>query len=182
MNKVFILLFFIVNMVMAQSVDSLLQKLEDNTEKSLYTVDEKLGNVTIYSQKEIRQMQYRTLSDLLKELSVGNINKNKLGDTTLSLPGNKTDVSGFFRIFINGHEVSSNYTQSPSSPWMNFPMDIVDYVEVYRGNSSFSLGSGDGVFFIRIYTKQAPKEMLQNFLLISLIMVQARKPYLTQTL
>lgn len=157
-KKYFIVFILFINWAVADSLDTLLQKYEENTQKSLYTIDEKLGNVTIYSQKEIRLMQYRTLSDLLKEFPLSNLNKNRFGALNLSLSGSKTDLSGFFRIFINDHEVSSSYTMSPSSSWMEFPMDIVDYVEIYRGNSSFSLGSSDGVFFIRIYTKDPEKE------------------------
>ncbi|WP_373070594.1 TonB-dependent receptor plug domain-containing protein [Sulfurimonas sp.] len=157
--KIYIVIcLFITNLLIAQDIDVLLQEYETTTKKSLNTVDEKLGNVTIYSQKEIQFMQYTTLSDLLKEIPISNLNKNRFGVSNLSLPGSKTDVSGFFRIFINGHELSSNYTMSPSAPWMEFPMDIVDYVEIYRGNSSFSLGSGNGIFFIRIYTKKGSKE------------------------
>ncbi len=159
MFKRYLLLFLLsTSSIFADSLDSLLEEYEKNTQESLYTLDEKLGNVTIYSQREIRLMQYTTLSDLLKEFPLSNLNKNRFGSLNLSLSGSKTDLSGFFRIFINDHEVSSSYTMSPSASWMEFPMDIVDYVEIYRGNSSFSLGSSDGVFFIRIYTKDSKKE------------------------
>ncbi|WP_188108627.1 TonB-dependent receptor plug domain-containing protein [Sulfurimonas lithotrophica] len=158
MTKSFILILLSLNLLYGQTLNSLLEEYETNTQKSLHTIDEKLGNVTIYSQKDLRLMQYTTLSDLLKELPVSNLNKNKFGASNLSLPGSKTDVSGFFRIFINNHEVSSNYTMSPTATWMELPMDMVDYIEVYRGNSSFALGSENGIFFIRIYTKKASKE------------------------
>ena len=157
--KVYLLyIVFFVNVLLAENIDSILQEFESNTDKSLYTVDETLGHVTIYSQKDLRLMQYNTISDLLKELPLSNLNRNRFGISALSLPGSKTDVGGFFRIFINNHEVSSNYTQSIPETWMEFPMDMVDYVEVYRGDSSFSLGSGNGIFFIRIYTKRPLKQ------------------------
>lgn len=158
MIKYLILIILLTNLITADSLSNLLEEVESNKEKSLYTVDEKLGNVTVYSQKELRLMQYTTLSDLLKEIPISNLNKNKFGNLNLSLPGSKTDVSGFFRVFINNHEVSSNYTMTPSAAWMELPMDLVDYVEIYRGNSSFSLGSESGIFFIRVYTKDASKE------------------------
>ncbi len=103
-------------------------------------------------------MQYTTLSDLLKEFPLSNLNKNRYGISNFSLPGSKTDVSGFFRFFINDHEVTSSYTQAPSTSWLNLPIDLVDYIEVYRGNSSFALGSENGIFFIRIYTKNPSQE------------------------
>jgi iron complex outermembrane receptor protein len=158
MHKKLSFLFFIINFTYAQNLDTLLEEYELNTQKSLKTIDEKLGHVTIYSQKDLRIMQYTTLSDLLKEFPLSNLNTNKLGIPNFSLPGSKTDVSGFFRLFINDHEITSNYTQAPSSSWIDLPVDLIDYIEVYRGNSSFALGSGNGIFFIRIYTKKPSKQ------------------------
>ena len=158
MYKYFIYLFLFINILYAQNIDTLLQEYEYNTKKSLKTVDEKLGHVTIYSQKDLKLMQYTTLADLLKELPLTNLNKNKYGVSSLSISGTKTDVSGFFRFFINDHEVSSSYTQSPSNSWIELPLDFIDYIEVYRGNSSFALGSENGIFFIRIYTKKPFQE------------------------
>lgn len=164
MFKRYLFLFLLsLSSIFSDSLDSLLKEYEKTTQESLYTIDEKLGNVTVYSQKEIRLMQYKTLSDLLKEFPLSNLNKNRFGSVNLSLSGSKTDLSGFFRLFINDHEVSSSYTMSPSASWLKFPMDIVDYVEIYRGNSSFSLGSSDGVFFIRVYTKQSSKNNSSGF-------------------
>ena len=158
MYKYFIIILLFINIVYAETIDTLLQEYETSTEKSLKTVDEKLGHVTIYSQKDLKLMQYTILSDILKEFPINNLNTNKFGLSNLSLSGTKTDVSGFFRFFINDHEVSSTYTQSASYSWMNLPLDFIDYIEVYRGNSSFALGSDAGVFFIRIYTKKPSKE------------------------
>ncbi len=157
MYKYFIIILLFVNIIYAETIDTLLKEYEINTDKSLKTVDEKLGHVTIYSQKDLKLMQYSTISDILKEFPISNSNKNKLGISNLSLSGTKTNVSGFFRFFINDHEVSSTYTQSSMS-WLNLPVDLVDHIEVYRGNSSFALGSDTGVFFIRIYTKEPLRE------------------------
>ncbi len=158
MYKNLIYLLLSINFLHAQNIDTLLEEYELNTRSSLKTVDEKLGHVTIYSQKDLRLMQYTTLSDLLKEFPLSNLNKNKLGTPSFSLPGSKTDVSGFFRFFINDHEVTSNYTQAPSSSWIDLPVDLIDYIEIYRGNSSFALGSENGIFFIRIYTKKPSQQ------------------------
>ena len=154
-----ILLFFILlfNIALAESLDDLLQEYQEVNEKSLHTLDEKMGHVVVYSQQDIRRMQYNTLDDILKELPRKNLNKNRYGVNTSTLSGTGTSVSGFFRFFINDHEISSVHTQSSSLTWGNIPLDFVDYVEVYYGESSFSLGNETGIYFIRIYTKQANK-------------------------
>ncbi|MBN2832714.1 MAG: TonB-dependent receptor plug domain-containing protein, partial [Campylobacterales bacterium] len=127
-------------------------------ENSLETVNEKIGHVVVYSQKEIRLMQYRTLNEILKELPLFNINTNQFGLTNYSLTGSKTTTSGFFRFFINDHEISSGYDQSTSLSWSDLPLDFVDHVEIYYGESSFSFGNETGIYFVRIYTKSALKE------------------------
>ena len=154
MSKFLLFIILLSSVLLAQDINTLLNEFESNTDKSLKTVDERLGHVSIYSQKDLKAMQYTTISDLLKELPLSSLNKNKFGISNLSLPGTKTSVSGLFRLFINNHEVTSNYSQSPSDSWMELPVDLIDYVEVYRGNSSFSLGSESGIFFIRRICRQ----------------------------
>jgi iron complex outermembrane receptor protein len=142
----------------ANELDSLLQEYQEHKQKSLKTVDERQGHLFVYSQKEFQLMQYTKLSDILKELPLTNLNKNKFGMYSLTLPATKADVSGFFRFFINDHEISSLQTQSASLSWGDLPLDFVDYIEVYYGDSSFSLGNETGVYFIRIYTKKASEQ------------------------
>jgi iron complex outermembrane receptor protein len=153
----FCFLFFI-GIANASELDALLDAYEKESEKSLKSVDEKLGHVFIYSQEDIRLMQYQRLGDILKELPLINYNTNRFGTPSLSLAGSKTTVSGFFRFFLNDQEISSAYTQSPFLNWGDLPLDFVESVEVYYGDSSFALGNDTGIYFIRIYTKKAHKE------------------------
>lgn len=155
-----VIFYFILytNILFADTLDSLLTEYKTTSENSLKTVDEKLGHVLIYSQKEIRLMQYNKLSDILKELPLLNLNKNRYGLSSPSLTGTKTTTSGFFRFFINDHEISSAYDQSPSLTWGDMPLDFIDHIEIYYGDSSFALGNETGIYFIRIYTKSAIKE------------------------
>ena len=157
--KLLILLFLIFcTSLFSTNLDYLLEEYDTNSEKSLQTIDEKLGHVYIYSQKDIKLMQYNKLNDILKELPLLNLNKNRYGLSSLSLSGTKTTVSGFFRVFINDHEVSSLYNQSAAVSWGDLPLDFIDYVEIYYGESSFSFGSETGIYFIRLYTKKGVKE------------------------
>ena len=156
----FIVLFFLFlySSLFSDSLDNLLQEYSENSKKSLKTVDEKLGHVFIYSQKDIQQMQYHKLNDILKELPLLNLNKNRFGVDSLNVAGSKTNISGFYRVFINDHEISSNYSKSSSSSWGDLPLDFIDYIEIYYGESSFSSGNEVGIYFIRLYTKKAIKE------------------------
>lgn len=156
--KIILLLGLLSSLLFSDSLDALLQEYKSTSDNSLQTVNEKIGHVVIYSQKEIRLMQYTKLNDILKELPLFNINTNQFGLTNYSLTGSKTTTSGFFRFFINDHEISSGYDQSTSLSWGDLPLDFVDHVEIYYGESSFSFGNETGIYFVRIYTKSALKE------------------------
>lgn len=156
--KFILLLGLFSSLLFSDSLDALLQEYKATSDNSLQTVNEKIGHVVIYSQKEIRLMQYTKLNDILKELPLFNINTNQFGLTNYSLTGSKTTTSGFFRFFINDHEISSGYDQSTSLSWGDLPLDFVDHVEIYYGESSFSFGNETGIYFVRIYTKSALKE------------------------
>ncbi|NCD12258.1 MAG: TonB-dependent receptor [Epsilonproteobacteria bacterium] len=158
MFRTILMLGLMSRLLFADTIDTLLEEYQSTAENSLQTINEKIGHVVIYSQKEIRLMQYRTLNDILKELPLFNINTNQFGLTNYSLTGSKTTTSGFFRFFINDHEISSGYDQSTSLSWSDLPLDFVDHVEIYYGESSFSFGNETGIYFVRIYTKSALKE------------------------
>lgn len=157
LKKIFLFLF-LSQILFAEDIDALLDAYQKTNEKSLQKVDEKLGHVFVYSQDEIQRMQYHKLGEILKELPHVNFNQNRFGLPSLSLAGTKTTVSGFFRFFINDQEISSMHTQSPFLTWGDLPLDFIESVEVYYGDSSFSLGNETGIYFIRIYTKEAYKQ------------------------
>lgn len=158
MFRAILILGLLSRLLLSDTLDTLLEEYQATTENSLETINEKIGHVVVYSQKEIRLMQYRTLNDILKELPLFNINTNQFGLTNYSLTGSKTTTSGFFRFFINDHEISSGYDQSTSLSWSDLPLDFVDHVEIYYGESSFSFGNETGIYFVRIYTKSALRE------------------------
>lgn len=159
MKKLIFSLTFLFSSLFSQTLDSLLIQYEDTVDQSLKTVNEKLGHVVIYSQEELRLMQYNNLNDILKELPLMSLGKTQFGSQTPLLTGSKS-VSGFFRFFIDDYEISSAYLQSPSLNWGNLPLDFINHVEVYYGDSSFSLGNTTGVYFIRIYTKNQQKKKM----------------------
>ncbi len=156
--RLLFLTFLSTNILFASSLESLLSEYEDSSNNSLNTLNEKMGHVVIYTQEELNLMQYEKLSDLISELPINNLNKNRFGQNTISLTGSKTEVSGFYRIYINDHEISSIHTQSAFLNWLELPISLVDHIEVYYGEGSFTLGNETGIHFIRIYTKSAAKE------------------------
>ncbi|RXJ67640.1 TonB-dependent receptor [Halarcobacter ebronensis] len=156
--KYFFLILLFFNITFASTLESLLKEYEDTSKESLETLNEKMGYAIVYSQKELKLMQYNRLSDILKELPILTLNRSKHGANNLSLVGSKAETSGYFRLFINDHEVSSTYTQSPFLNWYDLPISLVDHIEVYYGEGSFTLGNETGMKFIRVYTKKGTKQ------------------------
>ena len=156
--KKILLAVLLAPMLFSQDIDSLLDEYQETNNASLQKVDEKLGHLSIYSQADIQKMQYHKLGEILQELPHINYNLNRLGHASLSLAGTKTQLNGFIRFFINDQEISSLYTQSPFLNWGDIPLDFVESVEIYYGDSSFALGNETGIYFVRIYTKEAYKQ------------------------
>jgi len=67
LKKIIFILSIFIHILSADSLTSLLEEVEETSNNSLQTVDEKLGHVLVYSQKELKLMQHHKLSDVLKE-------------------------------------------------------------------------------------------------------------------
>lgn len=158
MHFVIFVSIFIASLLFGDELDSLLNSYDESSKKSLSTLNDKMGHVIIYTQNDLNAMNYKVLLDVLKELPDSNLNTNRFGLQTLSLSGAKTDVSGFFRLYINDHEVSFAYTQTPSLHWIDLPISSISHIEIYYGEGSFTLGSTNGVRYIRVYTKNGAKD------------------------
>jgi hypothetical protein len=151
--KFIIILLLCINLIHANNLQSLLDEYKNNSDLSNNTIDENIGHLTIFTQDQLKKMQYNKLSDILKELRFLNLNNNRFGTKNLSNAGFKTSISTSVKLFINNHEVSSIYTLSPFATWDDLPLDFISHIEVYNGNSSFSVGNEPGVNYIKIYTK-----------------------------
>ena len=157
-SRVFTSLFLLNSLVFAQSLDNLLEEYQISSDLSNKTLDEKVGHLTVYTQQQLKQMQYNKLSDVLKELPILNLNNNIYGVKNLNIAGFNSPISTSTRIFINDHEVSSVHTLSPFLVWDSLPLDFINHIEVYIGDSSFSLGNEPGTTFVRVYTKSPSQE------------------------
>ena len=157
-SRVFTSLFLLNSLVFAQSLDNLLEEYQISSDLSNKTLDEKVGHLTVYTQQQLKQMQYNKLSDVLKELPILNLNNNIYGVKNLNIAGFNSPISTSTRIFINDHEVSSVHTLSPFLVWDSLPLDFINHIEVYTGDSSFSLGNEPGTTFVRVYTKSPSQE------------------------
>ena len=147
------LLLFINSILFADNLDNLLEEYKISSDLSNKTLDEKVGHLTVYTQQQLKQMQYNKLSDVIKELPILNQNNNIYGVKNQTISGFYSSISTSMRIFINDHEISSVHTLSPFLVWDSLPLDFISHIEIYTGDSSFSLGNEPGTTFVRVYTK-----------------------------
>lgn len=157
-SKIFSSLLILSSLAFCESLDNLLEEYKISSDLSNKTLDEKVGHLTVYTQQQLQQMQYNKLSDILKELPILNQNNNIYGVKNLNISGFSSPISTSIRIFINDHEVSSVHTLSPFLVWDSLPLDFINHIEIYTGDSSFSLGNEPGTTFIRVYTKSPSQE------------------------
>lgn len=78
-SKNFLSLLLLNSLVFAESLDNLLEEYKISSDLSNKTIDEKIGHLTVYTQQQLQQMQYKKLSDVLKELAILNQNNNVYG-------------------------------------------------------------------------------------------------------
>lgn len=157
-SKILPSLFLLGSLSFADNLDNLLEEYKLSSDLSNKTMDEKIGHLTVYTQQQLQQMQYNKLSDVIKELALLNVNNNIYGVNNISIAGFNSPISTSTRLFINDHEVSSVHTLSPFLVWDSLPLDFISHIEIYTGDSSFSLGNEPGTTFIRVYTKSPSKE------------------------
>lgn len=100
-SRVFTSLFLLNSLIFAQSLDNLLEEYQISSDLSNKTLDEKVGHLTVYTQQQLKQMQYNKLSDVLKELPILNLNNNIYGVKNLNIAGFNSPISTSTRIFIN---------------------------------------------------------------------------------
>jgi iron complex outermembrane receptor protein len=144
--------------IKAESVEVLLQKL--NKEKDLYkkTVDESAGIVLVYTREDLERMQAHTLKDLLKSTRFLSYSEGITGEAILSMPGSSHPLSSAYRLYIDGHEVSSPIFGSAIFQFAEMDLGFVDHVEIYQGGNAIAFGNEPGIMTIRIYSKKPDRE------------------------
>ncbi len=142
----------------AQGIEELLQKYKEASELYRRTRKESLGHVIIFTREDLERMQAYRLSDVLRSLRFFTVGNNRFGVLTLHGYGSQTSIPRYIRLYINDHEVSSLHTGSPFLVWENFPLDVVEHIEIYQSTGAIELGNEPAMLIVKIYTKEPKKE------------------------
>jgi len=148
----------LVSLSFSQEIGELLKKYEEASELYRRTRKESLGHVIVFTRRDLERMQAYRLSDVLRSLRFFTLGNNRFGVATLNEYGSMSPIPRYIRLYINDHEVSSLHTGSPFLVWENFPLDVVDHIEIYYGIGAIELGNDPATLIIKVYTKEPKRE------------------------
>jgi len=152
------LILLILNTSFSQDIEKLLREYEEASELYRKTRRESLGHVIVFKREDLERMQAYRLGDLLKSLRYFTLFNNRFGVMSLSEFGAYAIIPKYYRLYINDHEVSSLHTGSPFLVWENFPLDLIEHIEIYQAPGAIELGNEPAVVIIKIYTKDPRRE------------------------
>jgi len=141
-----------------EEIGQLLREYEEASELYRKTRRESLGHVIVFKREDLERMQAYRLGDLLKSLRYFVLSNNRFGVLTLFEYGAYSIIPKHFRLYINDHEVSSLHTGSPFLVWENFPLDLIEHIEIYQAAGAIELGNEPAITIIKVYTKDPRRE------------------------
>ncbi|MCP4133042.1 MAG: TonB-dependent receptor plug domain-containing protein [bacterium] len=121
-----------------------------NKKETLFTAP---SNITIITERQIREWGLRNMRDLLKKVSGYTVDYDR-DEWSISSRGNVTDFSGPYLILIDGHSMN-NIEAFGAGHVTELPMDLsgVKKVEIIKGPGSAVWGSQALAGVINIITK-----------------------------
>ena len=157
-NCIIILNLLIFCLSFGQQLDTLLKEYKDLSQLYRQTRQESEGHLIIITREDIKRFQYYTLSDLLRSLRYFSLQRNHYGEKILSYATIYPLENSTVRIFINNHEISAVFRKTALPLWADIPLDFVEHIEIYQGESAVKFNNETAGTIIKIYTKKPERE------------------------
>ncbi len=141
-----------------ESISTLLEKYERAGKLETRTVEEGEGHVIVFSREDLDRMQVFTLKDILKIVKFFHVYNDRFGNYLFNYSVLSTMYVNSVRVFIDNHEISSVFARTPFFLWDNFPLDQIDHVEIYIGESAIKFGNEYASVLVKLYTKEPEKQ------------------------
>jgi len=138
-----------------ETFDSLLEEMSDIATKNSLNVDYLPSVVTVIKADTYRDAGIQNLSEALGMLPGIQIDISTIGYTMTTVRGFKNPnayLSDKIKVLIDGVAIN-NETAGSSHFYMNFPLQLVDRIEVLRGPGSTMYGSGAFYGTVNVITK-----------------------------
>lgn len=143
-------------------LDNLLEDFATENDLSNETKAKEVGSAisTVYTRKDLDNLQYQYLKDILATQRYFPYRENRYGDADLisadPLPYGKGGQ--LVKVFIDDHELSLPYLSSAISIFGNIALDFVDHIEVYEGASSYEYAKEPAILTIKLYSKTPQRD------------------------
>ncbi len=141
-----------------ESISTLLEKYARAGKLEYRTVQEGEGHVIVFSREDLDRMQAYTLKDVLKIIKFYHVYSDRFGNYLFNYSILSMMYTSTVRIFIDNHELSSVFARTPFYLWDNFPLDQIDHVEIYIGETAVKFGNEYASVLIKLYTKEPEKQ------------------------
>jgi len=154
--RVLIGLFFIFSLY-ANSLNSILNKIEFSDDLSNQTKQESGGISYIITRYQLDMMQAKYLKDILKTTVVSNNTNryNLLDPMTLIITPYGTN---HIKVYIDDYEVTSLYSENSLYLFSNLRLDFVDHIEIYYISSADKYFSEPIYITIKLYSKNPKRD------------------------
>ncbi|WP_457626982.1 TonB-dependent receptor plug domain-containing protein [Persephonella sp.] len=139
-------------------LESLLERYSQISQLYRQTVEESEGHLIVFTREELERFQYRKLSDVLQVIRYFTLQRNQFGEKILSYATIYPVENSTVRLFINDHEVSSVFRKTALPMWADLPLDFVEHIEIYQGESSVKFNNEAAGMIIKVYTKRPERE------------------------
>jgi vitamin B12 transporter len=145
---------------LAENIVQLEKPIVVTATRTAQTVDETLVSATVITRDEIERQQARSMQDLLHGIAGINIANNggPGKNTTLFLRGTESD---HVLILIDGIRVGS--ATSGTTEIQNFPVELIDRIEIVRGPRSSLYGPEAVGGVIQIFTRKGESGLKPTF-------------------
>lgn len=118
------------------------------------------GIVNVVTAKDIETYGAKTLFEVLGRLPSVYANGNASNfDNTIAFRGQSEATDNHMLLLLNGRPMREGYTGGLNAPiYRNFPLDMIEHIEVIRGPGSVLYGTNAFSGVINIVTKKAQKK------------------------
>ena len=163
MAKRLLLIFFIFSYIAyGENLERLLERYRELNQLYKRTVQETEGHLILFTREDIQKLQGYKLSDLLRYVRYFTLLRNQYGENTLSYASIYPLENSTIRLFINDHEISGVYRKTPLSLWADMPLDHIDHIEIYQGESALKFNNEAAGMIIKVYTKKPEMENVKT--------------------
>ena len=109
--------------------------------------------VTVITSKQIKQMGFRTLIDVLKIVPGFYVSMDETGEREIAVRGVLDDASQKIKVLIDGHSINDVWRGGAMWNFNDLPVENVKRIEVIRGPGSALYGQNAFLAVVNVITK-----------------------------